>query len=122
MEIGGRILSFIVTTFLVALVYGSFCATEDFFNASGDPVGSGRRAAGNIYNLFGVVTEEASRADANAAPPDAGKSGGSLIARKIAAPYAATADVAAIISGKAEHSLSSFFHTVNDKAQANNKG
>jgi hypothetical protein len=99
------IISLIITTFMIAAIYGLFCTTVDLFSKSNyDPVMSGRRAAGSIYGLFGVVTEEVNRNDANE-PPHFKES----IAQKIAAPYAVTADVVALLGGKLERGVVGLF-------------
>ncbi len=105
MDVLGRIIGFIVVTFLVAFLYGFLCATVDCMRSSCEPVSSGRRAAENIYNLFGTVSEEARKNDAasDAHPADS-------TMRKIASPYAVTADVTAILTGKIEAGISAMLH------------
>jgi hypothetical protein len=102
--VAGRILGVIFTTFLIAALYGLFCTTADFMSTKYDPVASGRRAAGGVYGLFGVVSEEIEHNDPNASPKTVS------VAKRIASPYAVTADVTALLGGKLELAASSFFH------------
>jgi hypothetical protein len=99
-----RIISFIITTFLIAALYGLFVTTMDFMRPNYDPVASGHRAAGNIYGLFGTVNDEVKRNDPNAPARN------TTITYKLAMPYAVTADLSAIFGGKIEVGVSSFFH------------
>ena len=101
-----RIIGVIVTTFLLAALYGFFVTTMDFLDSRAyDPVASGHYAAGKVYGLFGVVSEEID----NNAPHNNGRL--PSVARKIAAPYAIVADLTAIFAGKFEIFVLSFFHT-----------
>lgn len=100
----GRVLGIIFTTFLFAALYGLFCTTADFMSDNYDPVVSGRRAASAVYGLFGEVSTEIERNDANASPKTVS------IAHRIAQPYAVTADLAALLGGKLEIGASHLFH------------
>ncbi len=103
-NVAGRVLGIIFTTFLLAALYGLFCTTVDFMNANYDPVASGRRAAHSVYGLFGVVSEEIEHNDVNASPKTVS------VAERIAAPYAVTADISALLGGKLEIGASKVFH------------
>ena len=99
-------------TFFVAIIYGLGCATVDQLKNEKDPVATGHTAATHVYALFGVVVEEATANNADqshATPPS--------IVRRIAAPYAVTADVSGLLGSKLINGMMSFFHTVREKAQ-----
>ncbi len=106
----GRIIGIIVTTFIIAMLYGFFVTTMDFLGTGYDPVASGHRAAHNVYGLFGVVSEEIEN---NSTHPTSKLE---TVMRKIAAPYAVTADLTAILTGKLEIGIASFFHAAETKA------
>ena len=103
-NIAGRFLGVIFATFLLAVLYGLFCTTADFMDANYNPVASGRRAAHNVYGLFGVVSEEIEHNDVNASPRIVS------LAERIAGPYAAAADIAALLGGKLEIGASRLLH------------
>lgn len=103
-SIVGRILGIIFTTFLIAALYGLFITTVDFMNAGFDPVKSAHRAASGVYSLFGDVSEEIERNDANASAKTVS------VAHRISTPYAITADISALLGGKLELLASSLFH------------
>jgi len=101
-----RIVGLIVTTFMVAIIYGLFVATMDFMSHRPDysPVASGHRAADTIYGLFGTMNTEIKNNEGEA------PSRGSGVAYKIAMPYAVTADLSAILGGKIESGIAAFIH------------
>ena len=105
----GRIIGVIITTFMIAIVYGFYCGTMDFLTSRPDPVQSGHHAAGGVYGLFGVVSDEIKNNDARAT------SHVSTVGRKIAMPYAVTADLSAILTGKLELAITSVFHVAEKK-------
>jgi hypothetical protein len=106
----GRIIGVIIATFMIAAFYGLFCTAMDFMGSNYQPVHSGHRAAAGVYGLFGVVSEEIQ----NNEPHET--SNLTSIARKIAAPYAVTADLSAILGGKLILACDSFFHAAEHKA------
>lgn len=99
-----RVLGVIISTFVVAIVYGLFLTTMDFYHPNYSPVASGHRAAANIYGLFGTVSDEVKHNDAGE-PAQV-----TSIARKIAMPYAIVADLSAIFGGKLEMGFASLVH------------
>ena len=111
-SIGSRIVGFIVMTFVIAAIYGLFLTTEDFMGPNYNPETSGHKAAENVYGLFGTVSEEIKKDDVN--EPARAVS----IAHKIAMPYAVTADLSALLGGKVEAGLSSFFHAADRHSDA----
>jgi len=117
MSILRSILGLIILSFCVAVIYGVGCATVDFLNDRKDPVQSGRHAAATIYGLFGVVTEEAKRNDAEAPQTPT-----SSAVQKIATPYAVTADISALLCGKLENSLRSTTETIETKTPVQPSG
>lgn len=106
-NIVGRIIGVIVTTFVIAIVYGLFLTTRDFIRPGYDPEVSGHHAADNVYGLFGAVSDEVKRNE-NEQPTTAYMS----VAHKIAMPYALTADLSALLGGKLEVFIGSFISTL----------
>ncbi len=116
-SLGSRILGIILMTFVIAALYGFAGTTMDFLKTGYDPVASGQRVSNNIYGLFGVVGQEVKRDEVKADESPRWNDG---IAKKIASPYAVTADVAAVICGKLEVGLFSFFASLDHKVAKEN--
>lgn len=112
MSVVGRIVSFIIMTFFIAALYGVGCAAMDYLGDQPDSVVTGRYAAAHVYGLFGSVSEEASINNADKKQPSSPS-----LARKIAAPYAVTADISGLLSSKLINGMSSVFHTVDKKTE-----
>ncbi len=114
-----RIIGLIVTTFIIAMIYGIFVATVDFTGLDAkiayDPVISGHRAAKNVYALFGTANNEIKQNEGEA--PQRGNG----IAHKVAMPYAVTADLSAIVGGKVEVGMSTLFHHARNQIQPNTR-
>ena len=114
MGLASHIVSFIITTFLIAALYGFGCATMAFVKGERDPVAIGHDAAAHVHGLFGAVNNEVKSDGAYGLPP-------SLI-QQVAAPYAATADVTALLGGKFVEAVISAFHTIDEKMEDIGKG
>lgn len=103
----GSVIGFIVTTFLLAIIYGLYVTTVDFMGPSSyDPVASGRKAGAGVYSLFGVTAEEIEHQAPQASPKT------SSVAHRIAVPYAVTADLSALLGGKLEIGIAHIFRGV----------
>ena len=94
-HVANSILGFVFTTFALAALYGIFCGTMNVIDGANDPVGAGRHAARGVYRLFGDVSEEIERNDIGAGKTES-------VAHRIARPYAATADIMALLTAKFE--------------------
>jgi len=96
------IIGFIFTTFALATLYGIFCGTMNVIDGVNDPVAAGRHAASGVYSLFGDVSEEMQRNDIG--------NNTESVAHRIARPYAATADIMALLTGKLEVGAADLIH------------
>jgi len=103
-DVLARIIGLIITTFVIAIIYGLCLTTMDYFTKPNyTPVASGHHAADTIFGLFGTVSDEIKRNEDD--HPHA-----TSVAYKIARPYAITADLAAVLGGKLEVNIGSLFH------------
>jgi len=109
MGIVRSIIGFIITTFLLAALYGFGCTAMAFIRGEHDPEATGHYAAAHVYGLVGAVDNEVKSNEARGPSPS--------LAHQIAAPYALTADVAALLSGKLVNAIASIFRTVDEKAK-----
>jgi len=78
--------------------------------AGNSPEASGHRAADKVYGLFGTVSEEIKRNEHDE-PTRA-----ETILQKIAMPYALTADLSAIFTGKIEAGAASLVHDLSHRS------
>lgn len=104
-----RVAGIIMTTFLIASLYGLALTTSDFVRSGYNPETSGHRAADHVYGIFNTVSNEIQRGETEK-PVE-------VVAalHKVAVPYAVTADLSAIFAGKLEVGVSSFLHSIDKR-------
>jgi hypothetical protein len=103
-----RLLSLVITTFMIAVIYGLFQTTMDFLRPNYDPVAAGHHAANGVYSLFGGVDDAVSPHTRSAART-------ASITHKVAVPYAVTANLSAFFGGKLEVGMENLFHAAQNR-------
>jgi hypothetical protein len=104
-----RIAGVIITTFIIASMYGLALTTTDFVRSGYNPEASGHKAADHVYGIFNTVSNEIQRNETEKPVQVV------TALHRVAVPYAVTADLSAIFAGKLEIGVSSFFHAIDKR-------